>query len=128
MKLAPFTVSGNAILPAITLDGLMLLTIGFTGAVTGKLSVFEGPPKETPLSTMTGNDPVAVIYDAGMATVISLEPKTLGDTECPPTVTVQAGSNFFPRIVSVNPGDPALTDAGEKALISGLDLLTGSVV
>jgi len=112
MKLVPFTVKVNAPLPAITLSGERLESVG-NGLLTAKVSDHTPPFGGGFVTEIEGNEAVATSL-AGMAAlscvlltnvVVRLEPSTWTNDD---------GTKLVPLRVKVKAPLPAITLSGER--------------
>src|SRR5882724_2114757 len=125
MKLVPLRVSVNAPLPAMTLAGERLESVG-CGLLTAKVSAYTPPPGPGFSTEIEGNEAVVTSL-AGMAAVSRvLLTKVVVRLE-PFTCTTDAGMKLVPLSVSVSAPLPAMTLSGERLESVGCGLLTANV-
>src|SRR5947209_2559033 len=112
MKLLPLIVSVNALLPAMTLAGERLESVG-CGLLTARVTDHMPPPGAGFSTEIEGNEAEATSL-AGIAAVRRvLLMKVVVRLE-PFTCTTDAGTKLVPLRVNVNAPLPAITLSGER--------------
>jgi hypothetical protein len=129
-KFVPFTVNVNAIEPAATLVGEIVVTVGtgFVAAVTLKLIEFDGPPPGFGLFTNTAGVPAVATSDARIAAVTCVALTNVVALFAPPKFTTEPLTKFVPVTVNVNPAEPAATLVGDSEVTVGTGFDGGVIV
>src|SRR4051812_26557795 len=122
-KLAPVSVIVVAPLPAATLEGVTLASVGAAGgAVTESPTAGDVPPPGAGVNTVTIG--VAIVAtSAAIIAAVRRVPETNAVTRSTPfTRTADAETNPLPSIVRENDPLPAATLEGLSAVIAGAGL------
>jgi hypothetical protein len=126
LKLPPFNVKVNAALPAVTLVGVILVSVG-CGLLTVRVTADDVPPPGAGLNTVTDRLPAEAMSLAGIAAVSwVLLLKVVVRFE-PFTRTTDPDTKLLPFTVSVNAALPAVTVLGKMLVSEGAGFATLTV-
>jgi hypothetical protein len=125
-KPVPFTVSVNAMPPAVALVGETVLIVG-AGLFTVKVTALDVPPPGDGFVTVTLNVPVVAMSEARIAAVICVALTNVVVRAIPLKLTVDPLMKFVPFTVRVKAVPPAVALLGEIVVTLGIGLLTVKV-
>jgi len=120
-KFVPFTVSVNALPPAVALLGESVVIVG-AGLFTASVTVFDDPPPGAGLVTITGNVPTAAISATVTGTVTCVALMNVVVRTVPLKLATEVGTKFVPLTVSVNAAPPTVALAGDRVVTVGTGL------
>src|SRR5882672_549499 len=92
------------------------------GSSTEKYWTLAVPPPGAGLKTVTCTVPVTLRSVAGIAAVSWVADPNVVVRSVPFQRTTEPGTNPVPVTIRVNPGDPAMTDAGTSPDVAGVGL------